>query len=117
VQQRESDRAEKASLVRQEPLQLSTGRVYRLPDLHVKPPLAAGAKGSKMQGSLEAHVNGFRYNVRKGSFEEDFGVVRARFEVMGREMESIEEPPSNHSPSSIEIRTHFSAASSPRGGK
>ena len=67
VQQRESERAEKASLVRQEPLQLSTGRVYRLPDLHVKPPLAAGAKGSKMQGSLEAHVNGFRYNVGRSN--------------------------------------------------
>jgi nucleosome binding factor SPN SPT16 subunit len=67
VKLRESERTERASLVRQESLVLSKGRVFRLPDLFVKPPLMSGAKGTKMTGTLEAHVNGFRYQVGGGT--------------------------------------------------
>jgi len=62
---RETERQERATLVRQEALQLSKGRVYRLNDLFIKPPLLAGARGSKSTGVLEAHVNGFRYQVAR----------------------------------------------------
>lgn len=34
-------------------------RVFRLPDLWVRPTL--GGKGRKVPGTLEAHQNGFRY--------------------------------------------------------
>ncbi|CAI5939892.1 unnamed protein product [Closterium sp. NIES-64] len=63
VRQRESERAERATLVTQEKLQLSKGRPPRLPDLWIRP--SFGGKGRKLTGSLEAHLNGFRYSTAK----------------------------------------------------
>eukprot|EP00854_Cymbomonas_tetramitiformis_P003190 gene3190-4036_t len=66
--QKENERAERATLVRQEPLQLSRGKHITLQsDLHIKPPLQAGQKGARMTGALEAHVNGFRYAVSRNN--------------------------------------------------
>ena len=39
-------------------------RVYALPDVWIRP--AFGGKGRKLAGTLEAHVNGFRYTSPKG---------------------------------------------------
>jgi nucleosome binding factor SPN SPT16 subunit len=64
VQQREKEKAERATLVQQERLVRSKGRVFALPEVWVRPVL--GGKGRKMAGSLEAHANGFRYTTPKG---------------------------------------------------
>jgi hypothetical protein len=58
VMQRDKERAERATLVQQEKLQRGK-RVYRLPDLWVRP--SFGGKGRKQPGALEAHANGFRW--------------------------------------------------------
>ncbi|WIA33317.1 hypothetical protein OEZ86_006455 [Tetradesmus obliquus] len=63
VLQRDKERAERATLVQQEKL-VRGKRVFRLPDLWVRPTL--GGKGRKMPGTLEAHQNGFRYQNPKG---------------------------------------------------
>ena len=63
VRQRESERAERATLVTQEKLVLAKGRPARLPDLWIRP--SFGGKGRKLTGSLEAHTNGFRYSTPK----------------------------------------------------
>jgi hypothetical protein len=39
-------------------------RIYKLPDLWVRPGL--GGRGRKIAGALEAHANGFRYMNPKG---------------------------------------------------
>lgn len=39
-----------------------TQRVFRLPDLWVRPTL--GGRGRKVPGALEAHANGFRCALR-----------------------------------------------------
>ncbi|KAG6511843.1 hypothetical protein ZIOFF_029921 [Zingiber officinale] len=61
VTSRESERAERATLVTQEKLQLAGNRMksVKLPDLWIRP--SFGGRGRKLTGSLEAHVNGFRY--------------------------------------------------------
>ncbi|GAB4820394.1 hypothetical protein N2152v2_007440 [Parachlorella kessleri] len=64
VQQREKEKAERATLVQQEKLVRGKGRVYSLPDVWVRP--AFGGKGRKVTGTLEAHANGFRYTSPKG---------------------------------------------------
>ncbi len=63
VMQRDKERAERATLVQQEKLQRGK-RVYRLPDLWVRP--GFGGKGRKQPGALEAHANGFRWVVGAG---------------------------------------------------
>ncbi|KAM0950639.1 putative peptidase M24, PH-like domain superfamily, FACT complex subunit Spt16 [Dioscorea sansibarensis] len=65
VTSRESERAERATLVTQEKLQLATNRMkpMRLPDLWIRP--AFGGRGRKLTGTLEAHVNGFRYSTSR----------------------------------------------------
>jgi nucleosome binding factor SPN SPT16 subunit len=62
---RESERAERATLVTQEKLQLANNRFkpIRLPDLWIRP--AFGGRGRKIPGTLEAHVNGFRYSTTR----------------------------------------------------
>lgn len=62
---RESERAERATLVTQEKLQLANNRFkpIRLPDLWIRPPF--GGRGRKIPGTLEAHVNGFRYSTTR----------------------------------------------------
>lgn len=66
MKQRESERAERATLVTQERLQLAKGplpRSLRLPDLWIRPAFAT--KGRKVSGTLEAHVNGFKYSTNR----------------------------------------------------
>ena len=64
VQQRESERLERATLVVQEKLIPGRGRVPTLSDVWIRPTL--GGRGKKLTGSLEAHTNGFRYHSPKG---------------------------------------------------
>lgn len=87
VQQREKERAERATLVQQEKLVKSKvrkslrptlfacrtinsdqlalqARAFALPDVWIRP--AFGGKGRKVAGTLEAHSNGFRYTSPKG---------------------------------------------------
>ncbi|XP_065003981.1 FACT complex subunit SPT16-like [Musa acuminata AAA Group] len=65
VTSRESERAERATLVTQEKLQLSGNRMkpIKLPDLWIRP--SFGGRGRKLTGTLEAHVNGFRYSTSR----------------------------------------------------
>ncbi|KAJ7544149.1 hypothetical protein O6H91_09G066200 [Diphasiastrum complanatum] len=63
IAQRESEKAERATLVTQEKLQLSKGRPIRLSDLWIRPPF--GGRGRKMPGTLEGHTNGFLYSTMK----------------------------------------------------
>jgi len=64
VQQRESERLERATLVAQEKLVPARGRVPTLNDVWIRPTL--GGRGKKMTGQLQAHTNGFRYHSPKG---------------------------------------------------
>lgn len=59
VTQRESEKAERATLVRQERLVMSHGRVHRLVGLWMLPTF--GGRGGRKAGTLEAHTNGLRY--------------------------------------------------------
>lgn len=59
IQQRDKEKAERASLVSQEKL-IQGKKVFKLPDLWIRPNF--GGKGRKMPGTLEAHANGFRYS-------------------------------------------------------
>ena len=59
VSTRETEKAERATLVRQERLVLSHGRVYRLVGLWMMPTF--GGRGGRKAGTLEAHTNGLRY--------------------------------------------------------
>ncbi|KAJ6414182.1 hypothetical protein OIU84_006913 [Salix udensis] len=65
VTSRESERAERATLVSQEKLQLSSTKFkpIKLLDLWVRPPF--GGRGRKLTGSLEAHTNGLRYSTSR----------------------------------------------------
>ncbi|XVE89508.1 hypothetical protein DITRI_Ditri20bG0002400 [Diplodiscus trichospermus] len=58
---RESEKAERATLVTQEKLQLAGNRfkLIRLSDLWIHP--VFGGRERKIPGTLESHVNGFRY--------------------------------------------------------
>ena len=56
---RETERAERATLVRQAKLQLSGGRVHRLTGLWMLPTF--GGRGGRKAGTLEAHANGLRF--------------------------------------------------------
>ncbi|KAJ7963221.1 FACT complex subunit SPT16 [Quillaja saponaria] len=62
---RESERAERATLVTQEKLQLAGNRFkpLRLTDLWIRP--VFGGRGRKLPGTLEAHVNGFRFSTTR----------------------------------------------------
>ncbi|KAL8545357.1 hypothetical protein ACS0TY_005508 [Phlomoides rotata] len=61
VASRESEKAERATLVTQEKLQLAGAKFkpIRLSDLWIRP--VFGGRGRKLSGTLEAHTNGFRY--------------------------------------------------------
>ncbi|KAH0995000.1 hypothetical protein GBA52_018864 [Prunus armeniaca] len=65
VASRESERAERATLVTQEKLQIAGAKFKpkRLPDLWIRP--VFGGRGRKLTGSLEAHSNGFRYSTSR----------------------------------------------------
>ncbi|KAL9259809.1 FACT complex subunit SPT16-like protein [Drosera capensis] len=65
VASRESERAERATLVTQEKLVLANSKIrpLRLGDLWIRPQF--GGRGRKQLGTLEAHFNGFRYSTSK----------------------------------------------------
>ncbi|XP_048226009.1 FACT complex subunit SPT16 isoform X3 [Ricinus communis] len=65
VTSRESERAERATLVTQEKLQLASTKFkpIKLYDLWIRP--VFGGRGRKLTGSLEAHVNGLRYSTSR----------------------------------------------------
>lgn len=62
----DTERAERATLVQQEKLIRSKSRVYRLPDLWIRPSMQTG-KGRKITGTLECHQNGFRYVLQRNN--------------------------------------------------
>jgi len=70
---RATEQATRATLVKQEKLQLAKGRVYRLSDVWVRP--AFGGRGRKLAGTLECHANGFRYSTPKS--EERLDIIFA----------------------------------------
>ncbi|KAJ8447121.1 hypothetical protein Cgig2_022850 [Carnegiea gigantea] len=81
VAARESERAERATLVTQEKLIVAVNRSkpIRLPDLWIRP--AFGGRGRKLPGTLEAHVNGFRYSTSRPDERVDimFGNIKHAF--------------------------------------
>ncbi|KAJ8447120.1 hypothetical protein Cgig2_022849 [Carnegiea gigantea] len=81
VAARESERAERATLVTQEKLIVAVNRSkpIRLPDLWIRP--VFGGRGRKLPGTLEAHVNGFRYSTSRPDERVDimFGNIKHAF--------------------------------------
>lgn len=65
VASRESEKAERATLVSQEKLQISVSKFkpIKLTDLWIRP--VFGGRGRKLSGTLEAHINGFRYSTSR----------------------------------------------------
>ncbi|KAL0916492.1 hypothetical protein M5K25_014012 [Dendrobium thyrsiflorum] len=89
VASRESERAERATLVTQEKLQLAGNRMkpIRLLDLSIRP--AFPGRGRKLTGALEAHNNGFRYSTSKIDERVDImygNIKHAFFQPAEREM-------------------------------
>ncbi|XP_006830445.2 FACT complex subunit SPT16, partial [Amborella trichopoda] len=87
VASRESERAERATLVTQEKLQLSKTKPIRLSDLKIRP--AFEGRGRKMGGTLEAHFNGFRFSTSRQGESVDImyaNVKHAFFQPAEREM-------------------------------
>ncbi|KAJ4721703.1 FACT complex subunit SPT16-like [Melia azedarach] len=89
VTSRESERAERATLVTQEKLQLSSAKFkpIKLFDLWIRPPF--GGRGRKLTGSLEAHTNGFRYSTSRPDERVDVmfsNIKHAFFQPADREM-------------------------------
>nr|GEU86794.1 FACT complex subunit SPT16-like [Tanacetum cinerariifolium] len=89
VLSRESERAERASLVTQEKLVLAGNKFkpIRLTDLWIRPPFPG--RGRKLPGTLEAHDNGFRYSTSRSDERVDilFGNIKhAFFQAAEKEM-------------------------------
>uniref|UniRef100_A0A2P2QKX5 FACT complex subunit n=1 Tax=Rhizophora mucronata TaxID=61149 RepID=A0A2P2QKX5_RHIMU len=89
VMARESERAERATLVTQEKLQLAGNRFrpIRLAELWIRPPF--GGRGRKQPGVLEAHVNGFRYATSRAEERVDImfaNIKHAFFQPAEKEM-------------------------------
>lgn len=87
VAQRESEKAERATLVTQEKLQIMKAKPIRLSDLWIRP--VFGGKGRKLSGTLEAHTNGFRYATMKPDEKVDImyrNVKHAFFQPAEKEM-------------------------------
>ncbi|KAE8728455.1 FACT complex subunit SPT16 [Hibiscus syriacus] len=89
VNSRESERAERATLVTQERLQLASAKFkpIKLHDLWIRPPF--GGRGRKLTGSLEAHTNGFRYSTSRADERVDLmfaNIKHAFFQPAEREM-------------------------------
>ncbi|KAF3454723.1 hypothetical protein FNV43_RR05171 [Rhamnella rubrinervis] len=89
VASRESERAERATLVTQEKLQLAGAKFkpIRLSDLWIRPPF--GGRGRKLTGSIEAHTNGFRYSTSRPDERVDVmfsNVKHAFFQPAEKEM-------------------------------
>ncbi|MBA0859974.1 hypothetical protein Goshw_012680 [Gossypium schwendimanii] len=86
---RESEKAERATLVTQEKLQLAGNRFkpIRLSDLWIRP--VFGGRGRKIPGTLEAHVNGFRYSTTRADERVDImygNIKHAFFQPAEKEM-------------------------------
>ncbi|GLJ05022.1 hypothetical protein SUGI_0009560 [Cryptomeria japonica] len=87
VAMKESEKAERATLVTQEKLQLSKTKPIRLADLWIRP--AFGGRGRKMTGTLEAHHNGFRYSTMRAEERADImyqNIKHAFFQPAEKEM-------------------------------
>ncbi|MFS7894138.1 putative peptidase M24, PH-like domain superfamily, FACT complex subunit Spt16 [Helianthus anomalus] len=89
VVSRESERAERASLVTQEKLVLAGHKFkpIRLTDLWIRPTFPG--RGRKLPGTLEAHDNGFRYSTSRADERVDilFGNIKhAFFQAAEKEM-------------------------------
>lgn len=89
VASRESERAERATLVTQEKLQLAGTRFkpIRLSDLWIRP--SFGGRGRKLTGSLESHTNGFRYSTSRPDERVDImygNIKHAFFQPAEKEM-------------------------------
>ncbi|KAL0292241.1 UNVERIFIED_CONTAM: FACT complex subunit SPT16 [Sesamum calycinum] len=89
VASRESEKAERATLVTQEKLQLAGAKFkpIRLSDLWIRP--VFGGRGRKLSGTLEAHANGFRYATSRQDERVDImfaNVKHAFFQPAEKEM-------------------------------
>ncbi|KAL8506987.1 hypothetical protein ACS0TY_017753 [Phlomoides rotata] len=89
VMARESERAERATLVTQEKLVLAGNKFkpIRLHDLWIRP--GFGGRARKLSGSLEAHMNGFRYSTSKADQRVDImygNIKHALFQPAEKEM-------------------------------
>ncbi|XP_078436133.1 global transcription factor C [Wolffia australiana] len=89
VASRESEKAERATLVTQEKLQLATGKTkpVRLSDLWIRP--VFGGRGRKLPGTLEAHANGFRFSTSRPDERVDIlfsNIKHAFFQPAEKEM-------------------------------
>lgn len=89
VASRESERAERATLVTQEKLQLAGSKFkpIRLSDLWIRP--VFGGRGRKLTGTLEAHVNGLRYSTSRSDERVDVmyaNIKHAFFQPAEKEM-------------------------------
>mmetsp|Transcript_57982 Transcript_57982/g.132737 ORF Transcript_57982/g.132737 Transcript_57982/m.132737 type:complete len:1096 (-) Transcript_57982:241-3528(-) len=62
---KEKERRARDEIVQQEPLRINPNRGPRLQNLRIYPNLQA--RGRKTEGDLEAHINGFRFTVKKAS--------------------------------------------------
>ncbi|XP_073149297.1 FACT complex subunit SPT16 [Henckelia pumila] len=81
VASRESEKAERATLVTQEKLQLAGAKFkpIRLSDLWIRP--VFGGRGRKLSGTLEVHTNGLRYATSRSDERVDimFGNIKHAF--------------------------------------
>ncbi|KAJ6359583.1 hypothetical protein OIU77_003731 [Salix suchowensis] len=89
VMARESERAERATLVTQEKLQLAGNRFkpIRLTDLWIRPVFTG--RGRKLPGALEAHANGFRFSTSRSDERVDImfaNIKHAFFQPAEKEM-------------------------------
>ncbi|XP_047333014.1 FACT complex subunit SPT16-like [Impatiens glandulifera] len=92
VTSRESEKAERATLVSQEKLQLAGAKFkpIRLSDLWIRP--VFGGRGRKLSGTLEAHANGFRYSTSRSDERVDImyvNVKHAFFQPAEKEMVTL----------------------------
>ncbi|KAG8363944.1 hypothetical protein BUALT_Bualt19G0075000 [Buddleja alternifolia] len=89
VMARESERAERATLVSQEKLVLAGNKFkpIRLSDLWIRPTF--GGRARKLSGTLEAHMNGFRYSTSRADERVDImyaNIKHAFFQPAEKEM-------------------------------
>ncbi|OAO96872.1 GTC2 [Arabidopsis thaliana] len=89
VMARESERAERTSLVNQEKLQIArnNSKPLRLSNLWIRPPFSGRKKN---RGTLEAHVNGFRYSTTNERVDVLFANIKhAFFQPAEKEMTTL----------------------------
>ncbi|CAB81168.1 putative protein [Arabidopsis thaliana] len=89
VMARESERAERTSLVNQEKLQIvrNNSKPLSLSNLWIRPPFSGRKKN---RGTLEAHVNGFRYSTTNERVDVLFANIKhAFFQPAEKEMTTL----------------------------